>query len=115
MQLTGKLKVKRDTLVVSDKFQKREFVLTDESSQYPQDILFQLSQDKVTLIDKVQEGEVITAHFNLRGREWTNPQGEVKYFNTLDVWRVESSQIGSNTPAQPSTTVEEEGGDSLPF
>jgi hypothetical protein len=113
MQLTGKLKVKRDTLVVSDKFQKREFVLTDESSQYPQDILFQLSQDKVTLIDKVNEGEVITAHFNLRGREWINPQGEVKYFNTLDVWRVESSQIGSNIPAQP-TTVEEEG-DGMPF
>jgi len=113
MQLTGKLKVKRDTQIVSDKFQKREFVLTDESSQYPQDILFQLSQDKVTLIDKVQEGEVITAHFNLRGREWANPQGEVKYFNTLDVWRVETGQIGSNTPAQP-TTVEEEG-DGMPF
>jgi hypothetical protein len=112
MELTGKLKVKRDTLVVSEKFQKREFVLTDESSQYPQDILFQLSQDKVTLIDKVNEGEVITAHFNLRGREWTNPQGEVKYFNTLDVWRVESSEIGS--PAPQSTKVEEEG-DGMPF
>jgi hypothetical protein len=112
MELTGKLKVKKDTLVVSDKFQKREFVLTDESSQYPQDILFQLSQDKVTLIDKVREGEVITAHFNLRGREWTNPQGEVKYFNTLDVWRVESSQIGVSEPQ--STTVEDEGED-LPF
>jgi hypothetical protein len=111
MELTGKLKVKKDTLVVSDKFQKREFVLTDESSQYPQDILFQLSQDKVTLIDKVNEGEVITAHFNLRGREWTNPQGEVKYFNTLDVWRVESSQIGASAPAPQSTTVADEGDD----
>jgi hypothetical protein len=115
MELTGKLKVKRDTQVVSDKFQKREFVLTDESSQYPQDILFQLSQDKVTLIDKVNEGEIITAHFNLRGREWTNPQGEVKYFNTLDVWRVESSQIGASEPAQAQSTTVEDESDDLPF
>lgn len=88
-QLTGTLKSKEDTVQVSEKFSKREFVLTDASSMYPQDILFQLTQDKCNLLDAVNVNDQIEVSFNLRGREWTSPQGEVRYFNTLDAWRIE--------------------------
>ncbi|HRH66542.1 MAG TPA: DUF3127 domain-containing protein [Bacteroidia bacterium] len=89
MQITGILKVKKSEQVVNDRFRKREFVLTDNSSQYPQHISFQLTQDRCGLLDSVQQGENITVHFNLRGREWTSPQGEIKYFNTLEAWKIE--------------------------
>ncbi|HLP53723.1 MAG TPA: DUF3127 domain-containing protein [Fluviicola sp.] len=88
-KLSGTLKVKNDTVQVSEKFSKREFVLTDASSMYPQDILFQLTQDKCNLLDAFNVNDQVEVSFNLRGREWTSPQGEVRYFNTLDAWRLE--------------------------
>jgi hypothetical protein len=88
-KLTGTVKVVNSTVQVSEKFSKREFVVTDTSSMYPQDIMFQATQDKCSLLDAVHSGEQVEVSFNLRGREWTSPQGEVKYFNTLEAWRIE--------------------------
>ncbi len=99
-KLTGTVKVINPTVQVSDKFSKREFVLTDASSMYPQDIQFQLTQDKCSLIDGVQVNEQIEVSFNIRGREWTSPQGEVKYFNTLDAWRID--KVGAAGGGMPS-------------
>ena len=97
MDITGILKVKSEAQQVSEKFRKREFVLTDNSSQYPQHISFQLTQDKCNLIDNFAVGAEIKVHFNLRGREWTSPKNEIKYFNTLEAWRIEGSNVGSDT------------------
>ncbi|MBP6091493.1 MAG: hypothetical protein RIT10_953 [Bacteroidota bacterium] len=95
-KLTGTVKVLNNTVQVSEKFSKREFVVTDTSSMYPQDILFQATQDKCSLLDAIQVNEQVEVSFNLRGREWTNPQGEVKYFNSLEAWRIE--KVGQNAP-----------------
>ncbi len=90
MDVTGTVKAKFDTVQVSDKFKKREFVLTIEpSSPYPQHVSLQLVQDKVNLIDNISVGEEIKVYFNLKGREWVSPQGETKYFNTIDAWKLE--------------------------
>ncbi len=88
-KLTGTIKVIQETQRISDKFQKREFVVTDTTSMYPQDILFQATQDKCNLLDQFQANDNVEVSFNLRGREWTSPQGEVKYFNTIEAWRIE--------------------------
>lgn len=88
-KLTGTIKVIQETQRISDKFQKREFVVTDTTSMYPQDILFQATQDKCNLLDQFQTNDNVEVSFNLRGREWTSPQGEVKYFNTIEAWRIE--------------------------
>ena len=88
-KLTGTVKTVSDTVQVTEKFAKREFVIHDASSMYPQDIAFQASQDKCSMLDSISEGEQVEVSFNLRGREWVNPQGEAKYFNTLDAWRIE--------------------------
>ena len=96
MDITGVLKVKSEAQQVSEKFKKREFVITDNSSQYPQHISFQLTQDKCSLLDQYKVGDELKVHFNLRGREWTSPKGEVKYFNTLEAWRIEGG-AGGNT------------------
>ena len=89
------LKVKSDTQQVSEKFKKREFVVTDASGMYPQDILFQLTQERTEQLDPVGVNDTINVSFNLRGREWTSPTGEVKYFNSLDVWKIEKMTGGA--------------------
>jgi hypothetical protein len=120
--LNGILKVKNDTQVVSDKFKKREFVVTDASGNYPQDILFQLTQDRCEQIDPLQVNDTVSVSFYIRGREWTSPSGEVKYFNSLDVWKVDKMGAGNPTPAdiepaeaKSAETFVEEGDDDLPF
>ena len=123
MEITGKLKVKGNVVQISDKFKKREFVLTDDSSQYPQYIQFELTQEKCSLLDSFHEGDEIKVLFNLRGREWTNKDGQVKYFNSLQAWKMEKieSNVSGNTsdsfsevppPAFPSSSNEP---DDLPF
>ena len=100
-ETTGILKVKKDTQQVSEKFSKREFVLTtDTQTQYPQYISLQLTQDKCALLDPYQVGEEIKVNFNLRGREWSGPDG-TRYFNTLEVWRLERVNQGAS-PSQPA-------------
>lgn len=96
MEITGTIKVKNNEVQVSEKFKKREFVITDNSSQYPQHIQFQLTQDRCGLIENYKVGDEIKVFFNLRGREWKNPQGEVKYFNSLEAWRIESVSSNNN-------------------
>ncbi len=121
--ISGKLTVKKDTEQVTDKFRKREFVVTDESSQYPQEILFQLVQDKVDLLDPFNEGEQIKVNFNLRGRRWTNPKtNETRFFNSLDAWRLEkegsAAPAGNDLPPMPTSepaNMPDDDSDDLPF
>lgn len=129
-KITGTIKMIGETTPVTEKFTKREFVIQDEASQYPQLILFQLTQDKCALLDSCMEGEQIDVSFNLRGREWTSPQGETKYFNTLEAWRIEKVSYQNDTKSseptpksveKPKASVEaqpavtEEDDDDLPF
>ena len=87
MEVTGKIKVINPTQVLSEKFSKREFVVTTNEA-YPQDLQIQITQDKCSLLDIFKVGENITVSINLRGREWINPQGEAKYFNTIEAWKI---------------------------
>ncbi len=115
--LKGNIKVIKATQTVSEKFRKREFVVTDNSSQYPQDIQFQLAQDRCELLDAYKPGDHVEVTFNLRGREWTSPKdGEVKYFNTLDVFKLQAdgnSTVAATTPAVEFNTTD--AADDLPF
>lgn len=117
---TGVIKVKGNEQKVSDRFKKREFVLTDNSPSYPQTILFQLTQDRCSLLDNANVGDEITVHFQLKGREWKNPQGETKFFNSLDVFKIEksrnnSSAENSSEPHFSNETLVPTPDDDLPF
>jgi hypothetical protein len=122
-KMSGSIKVIGQEQQVTEKFSKREFVVTDTSSQYPQDISFQLTKDKCSVLDQFMEGENVEVSFNLRGREWTSPQGEVRYFNTLEAWRIEKADSPQTATLMPRTPQEEvvskteitEDDDSLPF
>lgn len=117
-EVEGKLHKKFETEKKNDTFQTREFVILDESTQYPQYIKFQLVQDRCEIIDNVAEGVSVKVYFDLRGREW---QG--KYFTNLQAWRVEASGQESKPkvsaddfPSTPPMTTEEGSSyDDLPF
>lgn len=121
MELKGILKKIDNEMQVSEKFRKRDFVLTTDD-KYPQHISFQLTQDRVDLLDQYNIDDEITVHFNLRGREWTSPKGEVKYFNTLEAWRIQGKAGTATKPAEEKTEVKPEAKglgqepvDDLPF
>jgi hypothetical protein len=106
MTATGKLHAKYDAIVVSDKFTKRDFVLMiSDNPTYPQYVLFQLTQDKCSLLDLVESGQDVAVDFNLRGRSWTSPQGETKYFNTLEAWRISPIASGGTVTAPQNTAI----------
>lgn len=99
MEVSGIVKRVGGTQQISASFKKREIVVTTEE-QYPQHLSIEFVQDKTDLLDSVQEGEKVTIGINLRGREWTSPQGEVKYFNTIQGWRIDKSS-SAPAPASP--------------
>ena len=117
MEVKGTIKLINPTQHVSDKFKKRELVVTTEE-QYPQHILIEFNQDKCDVLDKYSLGDSVAVSINLRGREWVNPQGEAKYFNSIQGWKIE--KVGSEAPApQPIPAVPMTGNDlpedDLPF
>jgi hypothetical protein len=117
-KLEGVVKFIGEQVQVSEKFRKVDFVVTDTSSMYPQDILFQLTQDKADLVNSFIEGQTVEVSFNLRGREWTSPQGEVKYFNTLEAWRIDAvggAPVSSGEPSVGTAADVDAGDDTLPF
>ena len=91
MEVSGKIKWLDDTKTYGNNgFRKREVVITTEE-QYPQHILVEFIQDKCDLLDAFQMGQNVKIGINLRGREWVNPQGETKYFNSIQGWRIEET------------------------
>jgi hypothetical protein len=104
-KISGTVRVVNNTVQVSEKFSKREFVITDNSGPYEQHISFQATQDKCALLDTVSMGDQVEVSFNLRGREWTSPQGEIKYFNTLEAWRIEKVGQAQGMPQGGPTAM----------
>src|SRR5436190_5625638 len=88
MEVVGKVKVVNAVQQVSASFKKRELVVTTDE-QYPQMIMIEFTQDKCDLLNNYNVGEQVKVSINLRGREWINPQGEAKYFNSIQGWRIE--------------------------
>ncbi len=125
MEVTGKIKVINAEQQVSATFKKRELVVSTEE-QYPQFISINFVQDKCDLLNNYNTGDAVKVAINLRGREWVNPQGETKYFNDIQGWKIEKLQTETTSnsglepmpPAQafaPATNFNEEEHDDLPF
>lgn len=106
--LKGTLYLKRETQVISDKFQKREFVIKTDGD-YPQFVQMELTQDRTSLLDNLTEGSELSINFDVRGREWRNKEGKAMFFNTLNAYRIE---LTGNAMA-PSSSFEDE--DKPPF
>lgn len=106
MEVSGKIKVINAEQQVSATFRKRELVVTTDE-QYPQHIMIEFTQDKCDLLSNYKVGEGVKVSINLRGREWINQQGEAKYFNSIQGWRIERAQDGNSAPIAPPTAAPE--------
>lgn len=111
MEVSGRIKVINPEQQVSASFRKRELVVTTDE-QYPQHIMIEFTQDKCDLLNSYKPGEEVKVSINLRGREWVNPQGETKYFNSIQGWRIERMQ--AETPAQPQYAQQAQQAPAMP-
>ena len=122
--LTGRIVEIFDTVEVNDKFRKREFVIqTGDDPKYPQVIKLEMVNDKCMALDAVQIGQTVEVLFDIRGRKWTDRQGAVKYFNTLQAFRLVTGPAATDdrprddrqAPASGLAKVASDPQDSLPF
>ena len=124
MEVQGKIKLVGDIQEITDSFSKRELVIVTQE-QYPQTLCVEFVQDKMSLLDDFQEGQEVKIGINLRGREWKNSEGKIKYFTSLQGWRIENLQnevpnndqpgLDSLSPFEPADDVNKEDLDDLPF
>lgn len=117
----GKVHIVYDVQQISDKFRKRELVLDiTDNPEWPEFHKFEAMQDKVSILDGLNVGQEVEVHYNLRGRPWTNKEGETKYFNSTNCWKIESASnsqptgMADNQEAQDIPT-DDDSEDDLPF
>lgn len=116
MNIKGEVKQVMDTVVISEKFSKRDLILTtDGNTDYPQHIAIQFTQDRVSLLDGLAPGDEIDVSINIRGREWTSKEGVVKFFNTIEGWKFDAAS--SDSEPAPAAATDNNGNklDDLPF
>lgn len=125
MEVIGKIKVIGSIQQVTDSYKKRELVVTT-AEQYPQHILIEFGQDKCDLLNNYAIGDEVKVGINLRGREWVNPEGVSKYFNSVQGWKISKDAVDqqnnqqqiNNTPVNNAEIVqqsEQESEDDFPF
>jgi len=123
MKITGKIHEIFELKEIKEGFQKREFIVEyAENPQYPEYLKFETIQEKCAQLDKISVGQEVDVLFNLRGREWTNPQGEKVYFNSLQAWKIdpvgeniENGQQGESSPPNMDELMSFDESDDLPF
>lgn len=117
-EITGKIKLIGETQTFGSDFTKRQLVITT-TEQYPQFISIDFLKDKCSILDKYKVGQDVKVSINIGGREWVNPQGETKYFNSIVGWRIESVENAPDVPLPPpsedAVLVSQTEDDGLPF
>jgi hypothetical protein len=120
MEVQGKIKIIGEVQTFGTDFTKRQLVVTTEE-QYPQVISIDFLKDKCDLLNSYKVGQDVKVSINLGGREWINPEGEAKYFNSVSGWRIENLATAptNNLPPtdsfKPVDNFSDEEPDDLPF
>ena len=81
------------TVETKGDFKFRKLVL-NTGGDYPQILSIDFTQKNFDLLNNYNEGQDVEVQYNLRGREWTNPQGDVKVFNTIQAWKIHKQAEG---------------------
>ena len=123
-ELAGKLIEKFDIQEISDTFRKREFIVEKTENQggmeFTDQIKFQLTQDRCSIIDNINIQDEVRVSFNIRGRRWVK-DGNVSYFTNLEAWRIEKIAEAPEEPPPPPPNLMDEDAppseefDDLPF
>jgi len=115
---TGKIHKISDTQQKTERFRVREFVLElSDNPRYPQYVQFQLTGDRCENLDSFSEGDEVQVEFSLRGREWKGRDGNIRYFNSLDVWEIAKAGASRGFDDEPPLPDGPPGGmdEEIPF
>lgn len=117
MEIKAVVKFIGETQQVTEKFRKRDLVVTyADNPDYPEVLKFEASGDKCDKLDELRIGDDVTVHFNLKGREWVNKNGETQYFNTLSLWKWDVNQtVAGGAPSAQAIATEVDDSQDLPF
>lgn len=89
IEIKGTVKVLNPTEQVTEKFAKKEVVVTiDAHTTYPQHISIQANNDKIALLDSVNVGDSVTIVANLNGKE-----AKGRYYNSLTIFKLNVEQF----------------------
>ena len=110
MEVKGTLKKICQIKKISDRLQKQSIML-QTNEQYPQTLEIEFLNDRCSLINNFKEGNPIVVGINLRGREWVNPEGVTKYFNSIQGWKISNTipEVNNNIQNEARQTAD------LPF
>ena len=115
MEVNGKIKLIGTTQTFGkSEFKKRECRITTDD-QYPQILPIEFVQDKCELLNSYKVGDDVKISINLRGNEWTNPQGEVKCFPSIQGWRIDKNEEIQEEVWETTKEVNDNETDDLPF
>ena len=119
MEVQGKIKLKGEIKTFgANGFRKAELILdVTDKPEYPQFVNIDITQDTTDLLSNFNIGDDVKVSINIGGREWVNPQGEAKYFNSIQGWRIEKLETAPNVNVPPidNYTPSDEPDDGLPF
>jgi single-strand DNA-binding protein len=112
MEITGKVHKLLPIEQISDKFKKRVVVITDPNEKYPQFVPVEFTQDRIALLDSVNEGDEVEVAINLRGREHSG-----KFYSNIEGWKVtKSSSVKKDAFAsQEQAFADQSGGTASPI
>ena len=115
MNIQGKLIEIFDTIQITETFKKREFIIQDNKNpEYPEYIKVEVIQDKVSLLDNLNIGDEINVLINIKGRKWEDKEGNIKYFNSIQGWKIESENLNLNQDNNDDN-FNQDSGEDLPF
>jgi Domain of unknown function (DUF3127) len=125
-EVTGRLAAIYNTVQRTETFRTREFVIEKSEDingrMITNYVKFQAVQDRTAMLDKLNVGDEVKVHFNLKGTKWVK-DGRENYITNLDAWRIEQfvPQV-TQTNVQPpsdfdpfSMQTTEAASDDLPF
>ena len=115
MNIKGKLVEIFDTVQITETFKKREFIIQDNKNpEYPEFVKVELIQDKVSLLDDLKVGDKINVLINIKGRKWEDKEGNIKYFNSIQGWKIETENEGINQE-NSEDEINQDSDEDLPF
>ena len=115
MNIKGKLVEIFDTVQITETFKKREFIIQDNKNpEYPEFVKVELIQEKVSLLDDLNVGDKINVLINIKGRKWEDKEGNIKYFNSIQGWKIETENEGINQE-NSEDEINQDSDEDLPF
>jgi len=127
-EFKGTVKKVGDVQTFPSGFTKRELIVTSEEDRFPQNVAFEFLKERADMLNGIREADRVSVRFDISSREWTAPDGTVKYFTSLRAWKIEKPDeagapaprqappsASAAAPAMPRDSATTEGNDDLPF